>query len=400
MQNSPLVSIGVPIYNDAPWLANALEHLLAQEYQNLEIILADDGSTDGSREICHEYASRDGRIRYFEHKHNLGALWNHKFVFDVSKGDYFAWASGHDYLHHSFISRLIEALQANTSVVMCCSQSVFINENGEVLRTAKGGLDTRGLSSTDRLESLLRHLVSGGTANIFYGLYRREILAQLNFARKVDGYDIIMLGEMSLLGEMIQLNQILYYRLVKDDESGKERAERHARMVLNAQGYTPGILMPHFVAANEFLRLSDETQLSENEKWHVFNTVMELDVKLSSSSIFDEIREFIFISQGELASLESYPRARHYRAVQVLDELERARVLGFECQGMHELRSVCLTILERQAETMIADQLGVRFRQLEKYKLSYALYFKRASNLFRGSIFDRAWHLLKRLWYR
>ena len=70
----PLVSIGVPVYNGENYLRQALESITNQTYRNLEILIADNASTDGTEAICREFAARDERIRYHRHPTNLGAL--------------------------------------------------------------------------------------------------------------------------------------------------------------------------------------------------------------------------------------------------------------------------------------------------------------------------------------
>lgn len=347
--NQPLVSFGVPVYNDAQRLRNSLDHLLNQDYPDLEIILADDGSTDGSREICRAYAERDARVRYFENKHNLGALANHKFVFDVSTGDYFAWGSGHDYYGPSFVSRLLESLQSNPAAVLACSQSVFEGESGEVLRTTKGGLDTRGLPPVKRFERLLEHLVGGGTANIFYGLYRQEALAQVSFPRTL-GWDVIMLGALSLLGEITQVNEVLYYRLVTDTENSKERTARHARVLLNTHGSTlEKRLMPYFSASCEFLNIAENSRLSACEKQDVYELIIALDVQISEKTLTAEIAHFLAHAKAQLLALQAYPEMRRYLAMKTLSVIEQAYSLGLQAEGSQELTAIASSALDLEA---------------------------------------------------
>ena len=71
MDRSPLVSVIIPVYNVAPYLAESLDSVLHQTYEHLEVIIIDDGSTDGSGEICDSYAAKDGRIRVI-HQENRG----------------------------------------------------------------------------------------------------------------------------------------------------------------------------------------------------------------------------------------------------------------------------------------------------------------------------------------
>src|SRR4051812_30904249 len=76
----PLISIGVPAYNGARHIAEALESALAQDYTPLEVIVVDDASTDDTETICRRFAAADRRIRYVRNGRNLGAVANFRCV--------------------------------------------------------------------------------------------------------------------------------------------------------------------------------------------------------------------------------------------------------------------------------------------------------------------------------
>ena len=78
----PRVSIGLPVYNGEDYLAESLEALLGQSYEDFELIISDNASTDGTAEICRRYAEQDSRIRYIRQPRNIGAAPNHNFVFE------------------------------------------------------------------------------------------------------------------------------------------------------------------------------------------------------------------------------------------------------------------------------------------------------------------------------
>ena len=80
--NSPLVSVGLPVFNGEMGLAMALNALLKQDYINLEIIISDNGSTDRTPEICEEFLKKDKRIKYYRSSENRGSNWNFNKVFD------------------------------------------------------------------------------------------------------------------------------------------------------------------------------------------------------------------------------------------------------------------------------------------------------------------------------
>jgi cellulose synthase/poly-beta-1,6-N-acetylglucosamine synthase-like glycosyltransferase len=87
-RHSPLVSIGVPVFSAERWLSRALDSLLAQEHDRLEIIICDNASQDDTAGICREYARRDSRIRFFENETNVGALANFSRVLSLAAGRY------------------------------------------------------------------------------------------------------------------------------------------------------------------------------------------------------------------------------------------------------------------------------------------------------------------------
>ena len=342
MENEPLVSIGVPVYNDAPWLRNALDHIVNQDYKNLEIILADDGSIDGSREICHEYAQHDARIRYFENKHNLGAFENHQFVKQVSSGDFFAWGSGHDYLHPSYVSQTLGVLQENSTVVQSFSQSVFLDKNGQITRTTKKGLDTRGLPPVERFRSLFSFLTSGGTGNVFYGLYRSEILAKLQLRREI-GYDIILLGELSLLGDIKQVNDVLYYRIIHSDSENMGRTQRHISFIVMGNNFNEMRLMPNVNLFYRLLEVIDNSNLSMVDKECLLADVINNKIMYKRRELIGkEIDQFIKLAIIEMASLINYSQTKCYRAKQILYALEKAQLLGSDSKELKRLKSLCL----------------------------------------------------------
>ena len=79
--NKPLVSIGLPVYNGENYVRQALDSLLAQDYESFELIVSDNASTDATQQICLEYASQDSRIRYHRNEVNIGLYNNFTRVF-------------------------------------------------------------------------------------------------------------------------------------------------------------------------------------------------------------------------------------------------------------------------------------------------------------------------------
>ena len=72
MSAVPRLSIGLPVYNGENFLAESIESLLGQSYEDFELIISDNASTDGTEDICRSYAQQDSRIRYIRQPHNIG----------------------------------------------------------------------------------------------------------------------------------------------------------------------------------------------------------------------------------------------------------------------------------------------------------------------------------------
>ena len=85
---APTLSVGLPVYNGERYLAESLDALLAQTYADFELIISDNASTDGTAEICREYAARDPRIRYVRQPVNVGAGPNHNLLVPLARGAY------------------------------------------------------------------------------------------------------------------------------------------------------------------------------------------------------------------------------------------------------------------------------------------------------------------------
>src|SRR5262249_32325356 len=107
---SGLVSIGLPTYNRADLLKRAVDSLLGQTYQNIELIISDNCSSDGTQRVCQEYAAKDRRVRYHRQKENIGLLAIASFVLREARGEYFMWPSDDDWWDPRFIEYLKKPL--------------------------------------------------------------------------------------------------------------------------------------------------------------------------------------------------------------------------------------------------------------------------------------------------
>jgi glycosyltransferase involved in cell wall biosynthesis len=208
----PMVSIGMPIYNAEKYLTKSLDSLLAQDFQDFELIISDNASTDSTEQICRTYASKDSRIRYSRNAVNEGAVKNFNRVFQLSSGRFFMWASDHDLWEQSFISECLRKLEEESNAVLCFSPITLIDKEGQMIGTYDENLDTTNLDMLGRFHTVIWRLrwKLGAGASI-YGLINSEALRMARPYQNVYGPDWILLIELSLLGSFVKLSQPLFH---------------------------------------------------------------------------------------------------------------------------------------------------------------------------------------------
>lgn len=109
MKEDVLISVVIPVYNVKKFLDKCMETVLHQSYHNLDILLIDDGSTDGSGELCDEYSKKDERVRVI-HQANKGISSVRNTALDAIKGDYVCFVDSDDYISLDMIEKLFSAL--------------------------------------------------------------------------------------------------------------------------------------------------------------------------------------------------------------------------------------------------------------------------------------------------
>lgn len=180
---APLISVIVPVYNVAPWLPACVESLLGQTYQNFELILVDDGSTDDSGSICDAYIKMDDRVKVF-HQENGGLSCARNTGLDAMSGSFIAIIDSDDMLAPTFLETMLSQLQKNQTGLCICNFDPFIEtSSGEVQKEPPLSFPRTGarLSAEDVL------MLIGQKGGFLYvsscnKLYRAEIFDWFRFA--------------------------------------------------------------------------------------------------------------------------------------------------------------------------------------------------------------------------
>lgn len=161
--NAVAVSIVIPIYNAAPYLRKCLDSVVNQTLKNVEIIFIDDGSTDGSSEICLEYANKDNRIIYYK-KENEGLAAARQDGIERASGKYIGFVDSDDWLELNMYERMYEeAIKENADIVFC---NCFFNDDATDIIHLEPGLYSRERIEQEILPRTLAGLTEKGANSV------------------------------------------------------------------------------------------------------------------------------------------------------------------------------------------------------------------------------------------
>ena len=176
-RQTEVISVAVAVYNSDAFLERAIESILNQTYRNLEVILVDDGSTDGCPEICDRYAAQDSRVRVI-HKKNGGLFSSRNVGIEQASGTYLAFVDGDDWLEPDMYEKMLSCLKEQEADLAVC-QYRRIYKDGTVDRST-GRLVV--MEGQEILEKYLEEEESLPIQNAAWNkLYKRSILGDLTF---------------------------------------------------------------------------------------------------------------------------------------------------------------------------------------------------------------------------
>jgi hypothetical protein len=208
----PLVSIGLPVRNGDEVIEGALRSVLAQEHEDLELVISDNASTDGTEEICRSYARSDSRVRYHRQPENIGLLANFMQVMHLARGTFLKWIGDDDWVAPSYLSRCLERFAADDRLILVTTQQVFLSEDGQAQTAAYSGRDLASDRPVERFTEMLRILTEGCLLlDPIYGLMRREPVAAIP-RRNMLREDEVFAAKLALAGPWGHVPEVLAHR--------------------------------------------------------------------------------------------------------------------------------------------------------------------------------------------
>ena len=203
---SPSISLIIPVYNSKTYLRRCLDSVQAQTFTDYEVVLVDDGSTDGSSDICDAYAAMDSRFRVF-HEANRGSSLARKFGMEHALGQWYVFMDSDDDVHPHYLSRLYEAVVEKEAEIAICEMQQVDNDASPVAEKPREAV----MLDSEQLHERFFHYSFWG----FWGkIYYRDVFDGLYFPPYNINEDYVVMAQLFLRQKQVAYvpNALYYYR--------------------------------------------------------------------------------------------------------------------------------------------------------------------------------------------
>ena len=224
MNSTPLVTIGLPVYDSEKHLRQSMDSLLAQTYADFALIISDNASTDGTQRICQEYAASDARVTYTRNERNIGNPGNFNRVFGLTTTKYLKWSTADDFWEPTFLERAMGVMEADESIVLCYPKSFIVDDAGLNPQPYE---DRLHLMQDDPVDRFLKLITTIGLAHQHLGVIRTAQLRRTHLLGKHVGSDINLLAELTLYGKFYEYPERLFYRRFHPKSGSWDHSESH-----------------------------------------------------------------------------------------------------------------------------------------------------------------------------
>jgi glycosyltransferase involved in cell wall biosynthesis len=209
------------VYNGRRYVSRTLESLLAQTFRDFELVITDNGSTDGTEQICRDFAARDPRIRYHRADRNQGVVRNFNWCFELSRGEYFHWNAADDMVAPTFLEKCVALLDAEPAVINAFARSTIIDEQDKPVRVNDYDASAEDPRPHVRFDRVINIDHKRHCAQEIYGLIRRSALARTPLYEPFVRTDSILIARLALIGQFRAIEEPLFLNREHEQRSVK-----------------------------------------------------------------------------------------------------------------------------------------------------------------------------------
>lgn len=182
--NNRKITLGLPVYNGECFIEKKLNSILSQTFQNFELIISDNASTDLTPQICKKFLEKDDRIKYYRQDQNMGPNWNFNFVLDKANSPYFIWMGVNDEISKYFLEKNHNILETKSNVVGSISRIKIRDEENNVkkdffvkmIKNWRSLKSSGSYSISGTYKNKTRFYLKNSTCQLIYGLFRTNEL--------------------------------------------------------------------------------------------------------------------------------------------------------------------------------------------------------------------------------
>ncbi len=282
------ISIGLPVYNGEKYIKKRIKSILNQSFQNFEIIISNNASTDLTEEICIELEKQDVRIKYFKQPHNIGGMSNFGFVLSKAQREFFVWASHDDEWDVEFLKKNYEFLEVEKSYVGSVTKVDFINlENNEtklennskirkILRNKMRSKRPNLYPIRGKYYKKIRNILKSRSSTMMYGLMRTEFLQKSMIEQRFLGDEWTVMFNIVKYGNYNEIDEKMLFR--------RERGESWNGLINFAKNLNHnklGIIFPNYpLTVWCFKNFERKIFLTNLDQLIIFNLEVELAIIL------------------------------------------------------------------------------------------------------------------------
>lgn len=228
--HSPTLSVGLAVRNGRDVIERCVESVLSQDFTDLELVICDNVSDDGTVEAIEAYARADPRVRVALNPVNIGLYGNVRRVLDLAHGTFFRWISADDWLEPGCLSACVRALEERPDAIGVTTSFTIYTSDGSTRYEDYRGEFPSSADPGRRFERMLWFFHAGDAKyDPVYGTFRRSQLMRSHLLRPNEQADWLLSAELALMGPIVHLHERLANR-TRDYSVGLDQAAFRRRL--------------------------------------------------------------------------------------------------------------------------------------------------------------------------
>lgn len=253
-----MISVIVPIYNTEKYLKRCLNSIINQTYNDLEIILVDDGSTDNSLAICKEYQEKDNRIKVFNQV-NQGQGVARNLGLDMCNGEYISFIDSDDYIKNDMYEKMLSKMKEYKADIAICG---YARDHGILIKDT----EVPKLNTTYNNLDLIKAYISTPyiAASVWNKLYKKELWQNYRFPEIRAREDAIILNDiLSNVNKAIHIGESLYIQYIRPGSTERKKFSRDKLNSIQASQNMTTYIMNNYPELNKYIFLNDAKVYSD-----------------------------------------------------------------------------------------------------------------------------------------